>query len=290
VRLVLRCRFIDLRTRAYAMANDLLLYDVRDGIATLTMNEPHKLNPISVDLQRQMRNALAQVREDRDVGVLVLTGAGQAFSVGADLGTLADSAAADGKTPGQWVGDAMLEVTNPLALELRALPVPTVAAVNGAVAGGSVGLALNCDVVVAAQSAYFYLPFATQLGIVPDVGATWWLPRLAGTARSMGAVLLENRITAEQAERWGLIWRAVDDAAFQETVADVARRLARLPAHAALEARRAFEGAHGRGLAEQLYYEADRQRALIDRDTFAEGVRAFAEKRKPVFKGRGASH
>jgi 2-(1,2-epoxy-1,2-dihydrophenyl)acetyl-CoA isomerase len=265
------------------MPDKLLLYESKDGIATVTLNEPQKLNPFSIRLQRRLRAALALIRADRSVRVLVITGAGKAFSVGADLRGLEGDAAAEGKSRGTWVGDMLAEVTLPLLAELRELRVPTIAAVNGAVAGGSVGLALACDLVVAARSAYFYLPFAPQLGIIPDAGATWFLPRLVGSARALGLALLGDRLPAERAAAWGLVWACVDDEALQPTVRQLAQRLAALPAHAALEVRRAFRASLRNDLDTQLEYEAARQRELIDREAFAEGTRAFLARRPPVF-------
>jgi 2-(1,2-epoxy-1,2-dihydrophenyl)acetyl-CoA isomerase len=183
--------------------------------------------------------------------------------------------------------DAMAELSNPLIEELRALPIPVVCALNGATAGAGVGLALASDLVVAARSAYLYLPFLPRLGIVPDLGTTWFLERLTGRGRAMGLALLGERLSAEDAVRWGLAWACVDDTALPTEALTLARRLARLPAGAALEARRAFDAAAGNTLAAQLAYEAQRQRELIDRPEFAEGVSAFMEKREPTFSARG---
>jgi 2-(1,2-epoxy-1,2-dihydrophenyl)acetyl-CoA isomerase len=268
------------------MPDELLRYEVHDGIATVTLNRPEKLNPISLPLQKHLRERLAQVREDRQVRVLVITGAGKAFSVGAELGGMDAQSTSASPSKGEWVGRAMNEVTNPLVTELRELPVPTIAAINGAVAGGSVGLALACDIVIAARSAYFYLPFVPRLGLVPDVGSTWFLPRLVGPARAMGLTLLGDRLSAEQAAQWGLVWACVDDTELQATVRQTSQRLAALPAHGALEARRAFDAAEGNDLASQLRYEASRQSELFDQEAFAEGVSAFLDKRVPLFKGR----
>jgi len=234
------------------MADKVLLYELSDGIATVTLNEPQKLNPISLTQQRRLREALAQVRGDPQVDVLVITGAGKAFSAGADLRSIEADAAATGKSKGAWAAGVMVEWTNPLVTELRELPVPVIAAVNGAVAGGGVGLALACDIVIAARSAYFYLPFTPRLGIVPDVGATWFLPRLIGQARATGLTLLGERVSAERAASWGLVWSCVDDAALHESVRQTAHQLAALPAHAALEARRVYEASYGNDLATQL--------------------------------------
>lgn len=268
------------------MSEEPLLFECRDGIATLTLNAPRKLNPLSLDVQRRLRTALAQVRDDRSVRALVLTGMGRAFSVGADLATLEQDATAAAQSRGQWVGDAMTELTNPLIQDLRGLPVPTLAAVNGVAAGASVGLALACDIAIAARSAGFVLPFVPRLGLVPDAGISWFLPRLVGPARAMGTTLLGDRISAEQAAQWGLVWACVDDADHAATVRSTAERLAALPAHAALEARQLLQASLYHDLDQQLKQEAARQRVLIERDPFAEGMRAFLDKRPPTFGGR----
>jgi len=170
--------------------------------------------------------------------------------------------------------------------DLRALPLPVVCAINGVAAGGGLGLALVGDVVLAARSAYFYLPFMAKLGIVPDVGSTWFYQRLLGTGRATALTLLADRLPAEKAAAWGLIWDCVDDALLMDEAMAVARRLATLPAHAALETRAAFDAAAGHTLTEQLAYEAERQRELLDRPEFSEGVQAFLEKRAPSFAPR----
>jgi len=262
-----------------------VLYEVGEGgIVTLTLNLPHKLNPIAKELQEALRDALARVAEDRSVSAVVLTGAGKAFCVGADLKSLGN------RTPGQSTGDQTAEwmqsLSNPLILSLRDLPVPVVCAVNGPAAGAGVGLALACDVVLAGKSAYFYLPFLSKLGIVPDLGCTWFLPRLIGPARAMGLALLDDKLDAERAAQWGLIWQCLDDDLLQLKAQQIAQRLARLPAHAVHEARAAFEHAGPHTLPEQLHYESERQRVLIERPEFAEGVAAFIGKRAASFPAR----
>lgn len=267
------------------MTTDYVLSDVRDGIATLTLNEPTTLNALSFPLVEALRAALAEAVANRQVRAVILTGAGKAFSSGADLGGM-DVGDADGKSMGERVADWMERSTNRLILEMRESPVPIVCALNGPVAGGSVGLVLAADIVVAARSSYLYLSFMPALGLIPDMGASWLLPRRIGAARALGLTLLGERIGAEQALQWGLVWRCVEDGALADEARTLALRLAALPAHAALEARRASHAADRNDLEQQLAYERDRQRELIDRPEFAEGVRAFASRRKPVFPGR----
>ncbi|RZL87222.1 MAG: enoyl-CoA hydratase [Variovorax sp.] len=261
-----------------------VLWDLEDGVATLTLNLPAKLNPIALDLQQDLRAAFARVREDRNVRAVVLTGAGKAFCVGADLSAMRPPEASE--TLGDQTAKWMQSLSNPLIEEMRALPVPVVCAVNGAAAGAGVGVALAGDIVLAAKSAYFYLPFLPKLGIVPDLGCTWFIPRLVGPARAMGMSLLDERLPAERAAQWGLIWACLDDDLLLLEAQQTAQRLARLPAHAVLEARKAFEASARHTLPEQLHYESERQRELLNKPDFTEGVTAFLQKRTPTFPGR----
>lgn len=262
----------------------LILYEVEDGVATLTLNLPAKLNPIAKDLQDELRNALARVTDDKSVRAVVLTGAGKAFCVGADLNAM--SAPADGKTLGDETADWMQSLSHPIISGLRSLPVPVVCAVNGPAAGAGVGLALAADVTLAGRSAFFYLPFLPKLGISPDLGCTWFIPRFIGRARAMGMALLDERVSAEKAAQWGLVWDCVDDDVLLLEAQKVAQRLAKLPAHAVQEARNAFAASERNSLDEQLHYESERQRELIEKPSFGEGVAAFLQKRPPVFARR----
>lgn len=261
-----------------------VLYEAQDGVATLSLNLPHKLNPIASELQMELRAALARIREDRSVRAVVLTGAGKAFCVGADLSAM--NRPAEGQSLGDATARWMQELSHPLIEDLRSMPMPVVCAVNGAAAGAGVGVALACDIVIAAKSAYFYLPFLPKLGIVPDLGCTWAIPRLVGPARAMGMALLDEHVSAETAVQWGLIWASFEDDLLLLEAQKIAQRLARLPAHAVIEARRALDASARHTLPEQLHYESERQRELLDRPEFAEGVAAFLQKRAPVFPGR----
>jgi len=267
------------------MAFEHITYAVDDGVATITLNMPQRMNALSAALQVEVMQALALVTQDTAVRVLRLTGAGRAFSVGADLGGLG-SDDASGRSIGQRTADQMEAVANPMILAVRALPVPVLVALNGAAAGAGAGLALAADVVIAARSAYFYLPFIPRLGIVPDLGITWFLPRLSGRARAMALTLLGDRLSAEQAVQWGVVWACVDDADLDVESMKLARRLALLPAHGVVEARAAYDHSELSSLAVQLQYESSRQRELLDRPEFAEGARAFMQKREPLFPGR----
>lgn len=265
-------------------ADPSLLYEREGDVAILSLHVPTRLNPITLDIQRGLRDRLARLCDEGTTRALVLTGSGKAFCVGADLSSMGP--AEGGRSLGQRTADTMAELSNRLIADIRALPFPVVSAVNGPAAGAGVGLALSADVVVAARSAYFYLPFMPRLGIVPDLGTTWFLERSIGRARAVALTLLGDRLSAEQAAQWGLVWACVDDAVLRQEALAIAQRLARLPAHAAREIRNAYESAGNVPLEAQMHYEAERQRELIDRPEFAEGVKAFGEKREPVF-GRG---
>jgi 2-(1,2-epoxy-1,2-dihydrophenyl)acetyl-CoA isomerase len=260
-----------------------LLEERHGDVLVLRLNIPERLNPIARELQLALRARLATLREDRSVGALVLTGAGRAFCVGADLSSDMGGGAAGGASVGQRSYETMEALSNRIIEDLRTLPMPVVSAVNGAAAGAGVGIALAADVVVAARSAYFYLPFMPKLGIVPDLGTTWFLERLVGRARAVGMSLLGEKLAAEQAAQWGLVWACVDDAELQPQALALAQRLARLPAHAAREVRAAYDAAERSSLVDQMRYEAERQRELLDSPSFAEGVQAFREKREPIF-------
>ena len=266
------------------MANDLVQLAISDGVATLTLNDPAHLNPLGMPLLQAALQALAQVQQDSHVRALVLRGAGRGFCVGADLGTFAaePSPAARAETV-----HALLEQGgNPLVLALNRLPMPVLCAVHGPVAGGGVGLALAADVVIAAKSAFFYLPFVPALGLLPDMGAAWFLQRVLGPARTKALVLMGDRLSATQAADWGLIWRCVDDDALADETARLAQRLAALPAHAAPEVRALLRAADGNELPAQLAFESQRQRELMAGAAFDEGLQAFLARRVPSFPGR----
>ncbi|MDR0246523.1 MAG: enoyl-CoA hydratase/isomerase family protein [Burkholderia sp.] len=258
----------------------------QDGIAVLTLNEPGTLNALSAQMTQALRAAFRDVAQDRSVRAVVLTGTGRAFSAGANLGALQEMGGGSGKTVGQGAAEWMDTSVNPLIREMRACEVPIVCALNGLVSGGSVGLVFAADIVVAACSSYFHLPFMPALGIVPDMSISWFLPKMVGRARAMALALLGERVSAEQAMEWGLIWRCVDDDAVTQEASRIATQLALLPAGAAGEIRAAFDEGERNRLDAQLDYERDRQRELIDRPSFGEGIRAFTERRAPVFAGR----
>lgn len=268
-----------------------VLFEVDEGgIGTLTLNEPARLNPITAAIQQGLLDALQRVHDDTAIRALILTARGRAFSVGADLDQLAErsgSAAAQGKLSlGEQVGDMMEKAANPIIQGLHDLPVPVVCAINGPAVGGGFGLALAGDIVLAARSAYFYLPFVPALGAVPDMGASWRLARHVGHARALGLTLLGERLSAEQAAQWGLIWACVEDDQLAAEALNIAKRLAAMPAHSALETRALYRAAEANTLAGQLAYEASRQRELLGGASFEVGLAAFQAKRAAVFPAR----
>lgn len=262
------------------MLFETIQFNVERGIARLTLNRPDKLNSFNSAMHGEVRAALSRVTAEGG-RVLVLTGAGRAFCAGQDLG---DRAVAPG---GQGVdlGESIEKNYKPLVLALRNLPLPVIAAVNGVAAGAGANIALACDLVIASRAASFVQSFS-RLGLVPDSGGTWLLPRLVGNARALGLTLLGDKLTAEQAAAWGLIWRCVDDAAFHDTVETLATQLAAAPTRGLARTKQAVYESWGRSFAGQLDQERDFQGELGRSDDYAEGVAAFIAKRTPNFTGR----
>ena len=258
-----------------------IVLDSRDGVARLTLNRPDRLNSFNDVMHAEVRDALARVRADATARVLVLTGAGRGFCAGQDL---SDRAVAPGAAAVD-LGASIERNYLPLILGLRALPMPVVCAVNGVAAGAGANLALACDLVIAAKSASFIQAFA-KIGLVPDSGGTYFLPRLVGAARAMGLAMLGDKLPAEEAARWGLIWQCVDDAALAGTVDALAAQLAQAPTRGLAAIKRALQASEGATLEAQLALERDLQRELGYGDDYREGVAAFIAKRPPRFTGR----
>jgi 2-(1,2-epoxy-1,2-dihydrophenyl)acetyl-CoA isomerase len=262
------------------MSYETILFGESEGVARLTLNRPERLNSLNGAMHAEVRDALARVAAGGS-RVLVLTGSGRGFCAGQDLGdrqVAADGARAD-------LGESIERNYKPLVLALTGLPVPTVAAVNGVAAGAGASIALACDLVLAAKSASFIQAFS-RLGLLPDSGATWFLPRLVGTARALGLAMLGERLGAEEAARWGLIWRCIEDAEFPAAVDRLVGELAAAPTRGLVRTREAMLGSASRTLAAQLDVERDFQRELGYTDDYVEGVAAFAGKRAPRFSGR----
>jgi 2-(1,2-epoxy-1,2-dihydrophenyl)acetyl-CoA isomerase len=264
--------------------NDPVQLLINDGIATITLNDPTKLNALSIPLIDNFMSITEQLRKNKSIRVLRITGNGKAFSAGADLSGMNATETHVGKqTRGEWTDELMRTRHNKMIADLRSLPFPILTILNGPVAGGSVGIAFAADIVIAARSAYIYLPFMSALGIAPDMGSSYFLPRLIGTGRSIAMTLLGNRVSAEQAAAWGMIWLCVDDSDLAAEAEKLTARLFNLPAHAAMETRAIFDASLHNTLQQQLDYERSRQSELIDRPEFTEGVRAFMSKRPPAF-------
>ena len=255
-------------------------FEAQDGVARLTLHRPDKLNSFTGAMHAEVRTALAAVQANPAIRVLVLTGAGRAFCAGQDL---ADPDMTVGHLQPD-IGAVVEQHYKPLILALQNLRVPTVAMVNGIAAGAGASLALACDLVIAAKSAYFLQAFS-KIGLIPDTGGTWFLPQRVGMARAIGLAMLADKLPAEKAEAWGLIWQAVDDAELTPTVDKLAAQLAQLPTRALVATRLAMHAAPNHTLEQQLGFEAGFMRELGWRDDFKEGVAAFQQKRTPKFTG-----
>jgi 2-(1,2-epoxy-1,2-dihydrophenyl)acetyl-CoA isomerase len=254
---------------------------IEGGVATLTLNRPDKLNAFNETMHAELREALSAVEADPAVKVVVLTGAGRAFSSGQDL-TQDLPRDEKGRTV---VGAALERDYNPLVLRLYAFPKPTIAALNGPAVGASMNIALACDIVLAARSAMLQEAFA-RIGLVPDAGGTWILPRLVGPKRALALMMTAQAIGAEEAERMGLVYKVFDQATFPAEVAAFAVRLAGGPGLAYRMMKEAVLASSMNDLASQLALEARLQKEAGFSDDFAEGVAAFREKRPPRFNGR----
>lgn len=263
------------------MSYNTIEFAIADGVATLTLNRPNSLNSFNTEMFEEIRAALKQVKDDPAVRCLLLTGTGRGFCAGQDL---SDRSVA----PGEQLPDLGASVENnynPLIRAIKGLQIPVVCAVNGVAAGAGASLVLACDLVFAARSASFVQAFC-RLGLIPDSGSTWHLPRLVGHARAMGLALLGDKLNAEQAEQWGLIWKCVDDDKLMEEAGGMARHLATQPTFGLAMIKRAINASYTNTLDQQLDLERDCMRLGGRSEDYREGVAAFMEKRKPVFKGR----
>ena len=258
----------------------LLLIADESGVRTLTLNRPDVLNSFTRELGRELQDALQVIAADDSVRAVLLTGAGRGFCAGQDL---AEAMPRDGEIPD--LGDFVRETWNPIVSAIRHLEKPVICAVNGVAAGAGANLALACDILFASSDATFVQSFA-KIGVIPDSGGTFILPRLVGLHRATIMTMLAEKMTAEQARQWGLVYQVVAPGELLETALKTAKHLATQPTRALGMIKRAFNQSMGVDLDEQLSLEEDLQREAGQSADYAEGVNAFLEKRKPVFKGR----
>jgi len=258
------------------MAEQLVLIDSIGAVRKLTLNRPAALNSFTSAMHRELRAALDAAADDANVRCLVITGAGRGFCAGQDL---------NDPEVGTNVGQVVERIYKPLALRIASMPIPVIAMVNGVAAGAGANFALGCDVVIAAKSASFIQAFS-KIGLIPDCGGTWLLPRLVGRGKAIGLAMTGDKLSAEAAERMGLIWSVVDDAALQDQTMALAQRLAAMPVKALAATRRTIDESIMIDYASALSLEARVQNDMGTQPDFREGVAAFLDKRAAKFSDR----
>ena len=265
-----------------------IVLETKEGVSVLTLNRPQALNCFNVAIMEETRDAFKQVAHNPEAKALIITGAGRGFCAGADLSFNKASEVEEaypGLSMGEVVSEQMKAYFNPLVSDIDRMEKPVIMAANGVVAGGGVGFALSGDIVIAGRSASFQLVFGPRLGIIPDMGTTWFLPRLIGRSRAMALTFLGDPVPAEKAEAWGLIYKCVDDDMLMVEAMGIAQKLANGPTKAWDYIKRVYRESEKNNLEEQLEFERYCQLILCDSDDFMEGVAAFMEKRKTNFKG-----
>lgn len=265
------------------MTDAVLLEQIADGVLTLTLNRPDRLNSFTPALHLALRDAISRAASDDTIRAVLLTGAGRGFCAGQDLGERHPDAPGGAPDLGKTIG----EFWNPLVQSIRDLPKPVICAVNGVAAGAGANIAFACDIVLACDSARFIQSFA-KLGLVPDSGGTWTVTHLIGEARAKAIMLTGDPVSAPQAADWGLIWRAVPDADLMTEAHALAARMAKGPTFGLGLTKMAVNAASQQGFSQSLDLERDLQRKAGYSPDYAEGVRAFTQKRQPVFSGKGA--
>lgn len=268
-----------------AMQEPDVLGSVQGGVATLTLNRPKQLNSLTTSMLGGIDRMLAAWEADASVRCVVLAGSGRAFCAGQDLSDPAVSPSTEPGASPKDLGEHIARSYMPVLRRLRRMPVPTLAVVHGVAAGAGANIALGCDIVVAGRSASFIQAF-TKIGLLPDSGGTWLLPRTVGRAKALGLALLADKLPADEAERIGLIWRCVDDAELGATASALAQQLAAMPLRALAATRAAIDASLHMDYDDAVQAEARLQGQLGAADDYAEGVRAFMERRAPVFKDR----
>lgn len=258
-----------------------ILLEINAGVAWLTLNRPASLNSFNAQMHDEMRAAIKQVRQDSSCRVLVITGSGRGFCAGQDL---SDRNVAPGAEVPD-LGKSIEENYNPLLRSLQDMPMPVICAINGVAAGAGANIALACDITLAAKSASFIQAFC-KIGLIPDSGGTWTLPRLIGTARAKALALLGDKLSAEDAANWGMIWRCVEDDQLEAETRKLAEHLATQPTKGLALIKRAINASSTNTFNEQLDLERDLQRLAGRTEDYREGVAAFMEKRQPNFKGQ----
>ncbi|MGG4609603.1 2-(1,2-epoxy-1,2-dihydrophenyl)acetyl-CoA isomerase PaaG [Providencia sp. Me31A] len=259
----------------------MILTTLENGVLTVTLNRPDRLNSFNDEMHRQLSAAIKIAERDENVRCLVITGAGRGFCAGQDLNDRNVSVGSEAPD----LGFSVETYYNPLIRRLISLPKPIICAVNGVAAGAGAAIALAGDIVIAAKSASFIQSFC-RLGLVPDSGGSWFLPQLVGHARAMGMALLGDKISAEQALQWGMIWQVTENEALTSTVDQLAQHLATQPTYGLGLIKKALYAAATNTLDEQLNLERDLQRLGGRSEDYREGVSAFLNKREPLFKGR----
>lgn len=263
------------------MSNQTITSSLEDGVARIALNRPDRLNSFTVQMHEELAAALDEAEANADVRCILLTGTGRGFCAGQDL---SDSAVAPGGDAVD-LGHSVEKYYSPLVKRLATMNLPVICAVNGVAAGAGANIAFACDIVMAARSAKFIQSFA-NIGLIPDSGGTWVLPRLAGQARALGLAMTGEPLPAEKAEEWGVIWKCVDDEVLEHEAMALAKKFAAGPTRGLVATKHALRAAFGRTLDEALLRERDLMRDLGHSADYKEGVAAFTEKRTPKFTGQ----